>query len=418
MSAAIVDEDALATRLKELSLKKTLSGVEEVQNVHELHLKVKNAGFEAVVERKRYTDISCNVNGKYVCFYDPKMELTCQVSLDNHFDFHNRELLQAYARIDDRVELFIFAAQKTLEHHGRSKEALVNSAIAMIAIHYLQLRSILPQLLHHQSNRVDFGFHTGSTKDIFPKYSNHILPMPAGNPLPNPISNPFEHTDSSNTPEPNAKNRSSNKSQSKNKNRKRTRKGGRGSPIRPFDKSTHKASVLSLLSDFLEYATMRCRIWEKQEIASEDSAIYEDYENVESVDLEGKKCNVMFPATAHTCVGTEYSGMVVQDPFVLDRNLTPLYVGWRFKSTCKVFRRAHATVCGFPMGLPDEIVDDDDYEGGDDGADWLDLQCFQRKLDRMMYGDFGDARSGPTLKKMSRHLLYGNLGRYNVDAFL
>ncbi|KAF9079391.1 hypothetical protein BGX23_004210 [Mortierella sp. AD031] len=312
MSAAIVDEDALATRLKELSLKKTLSGVEEVQNVHELHLKVKNAGFEAVVERKRYTDISCNVNGKYVCFYDPKMELTCQVSLDNHFDFHNRELLQAYARIDDRVELFIFAAQKTLEHQGRSKEAL----------------------------------------------------------------------------------------------------------IRPFDKSPHKASVLSLLSDFLEYATMRCRIWEKQEIASEDSAIYEDYENVESVDLEGKKCNVMFPATAHTCVGTEYSGMVVQDPFVLDRNLTPLYVGWRFKSTCKVFRRAHATVCGFPMGLPDEIVDDDDYEGGDDGADWLDLQCFQRKLDRMMYGDFGDARSGPTLKKMSRHLLYGNLGRYNVDAFL
>ncbi|KAG0251985.1 hypothetical protein BGZ95_006738, partial [Linnemannia exigua] len=140
----------------------------------ELLVKLKSAGYKYIHLHDRYSDELCQRGDEYVGFYDPKSELTCQITLVGPTDTCHggtdlRDMMQAYADIDSRVELFIFAVQRILDKHGRSRQVLSNLAVTMIAIHYLQFKSILPQLLSHQDKRANFEFYSGPVEKMLPE---------------------------------------------------------------------------------------------------------------------------------------------------------------------------------------------------------------------------------------------------------
>ncbi|KAF9078967.1 hypothetical protein BGX23_005568, partial [Mortierella sp. AD031] len=57
---------------------------------------LESAGYESIRLQDRYTDTPCDINPEYVCFYDPKTTLTCQITLDHPIGVRVRDLLNAY----------------------------------------------------------------------------------------------------------------------------------------------------------------------------------------------------------------------------------------------------------------------------------------------------------------------------------
>ena len=120
--------------------------------MNELANHLKRAGFKSVELMYRYTDTTCEINVPYICFYDPRNDLGCQVSFKQ---FHPlgiplQKLIQAYVDLDGRVEGLVYAAQQILSEHGGCKRFLSNYAITLMVIAYLQDKNILPRLQHHQ----------------------------------------------------------------------------------------------------------------------------------------------------------------------------------------------------------------------------------------------------------------------------
>ncbi|KAF9137929.1 hypothetical protein BGX30_009768 [Mortierella sp. GBA39] len=365
-------DEELVERLMRMTIgKQPPSGQERVRDIHALATTIKNAGFRSVVAVKRYVDVSCNLNPHYVCFYDPRTQLTCQVTLYSPSDLSTRSLLQAYAEIDTRVEPFVFAVQRTLDNHGRSHEALGNFAVAMIAIHFLQTKGILPKLLHQQGRRVDFGFFTGKADNALPKNPSQDSAGYAAD------RNPATTSSAQAKPKANTRVRHGRKKQQPPQSIRTassvggsTAAGGttlRGTAsgqtatssgaraiscaydtelvkVRPFDKSVSRKSVTDLVVSFFTYTAEKFQDWEDRLVPGD---LVPDYMFVGAIDHEGKQCSMFMPGTAVICLPQKFSGLVVQDPFVLDRNLAWLCTGWRFMNTSKAFQRAQATVsCG------------------------------------------------------------------------
>ena len=362
-------QEELVERLMKLTIgKQPPSGEERVRDIHALATTIKNAGFRSVVAVKRYIDVTCNLNPHYVCFYDPKTQLTCQATLYNPSDLNTRNLLQTYAEIDTRVEPFIFAVQRTLDNHGRSHEALGNFAVAMIAIHFLQTKGIIPKLLHQQGRRIDFGFFTGKPDNALPKNpSQDSAGYAVGR-------NPAATSSAQAKPKAHIKVRHGRRKQQPSQSGRTassvggsTAAGGttfRGTTrgqtatssdvraiscaydtelakIRPFDKSVIQKSVTDLVVNFFIYTAEKFQDWEDRLVPGD---LASDLDFVGAIDHEGKRCSMFMPGTAVTYLPQKFSGLVVQDPFVLDRNLAWLCTGWRFMNTSKAFQRARATV--------------------------------------------------------------------------
>ncbi|KAF9129131.1 hypothetical protein BGW39_004438 [Mortierella sp. 14UC] len=424
-------DNDLAERVNRMSMEQLPpSGEERVRAIHKMATTVKDAGFELVLLRKRYFDITCKINPHYVCFYDPKTELTCQITLYNPFDIHKRELLRTYASIDNRVEPFVFAVQRTLDNHGRSHEALSNYAAAMIAIHFLQHKSILPKLMHHQGQRIDFGFHTGKAADALPKtldtafgtreisaivqpelstnktrrgrggnrnqggpgravsdgreassvdtlIDNAVTLRPEVRPASGAKHATLLRTTTSFHPEFLAVSHHYDKNLAKN---------------RPFDRTRAKKPVVDLLVEFFEYTASKFKSWERYLPTVEDMAA-NNYDIVGSVDHQGKKCSMYMPGTARTFTSENFSGLVVQDPFVLDRNIAWLCTGWRFKSTSQVFQRARdSTSCNHKDKTHQELMlikEESEKEG------MIDTKVFDA------WDSFGEAVAGSSLKNVA-----------------
>ncbi|KAF9366317.1 hypothetical protein BGX34_004242 [Mortierella sp. NVP85] len=120
--------------------------------MNELANHLKRAGFKSVELMYRYTDTTCEINVPYVCFYDPRNDLSCQVSFKqlHPLGIPLQKLIQAYVDLDGRVEGLVYAAQQILSEHGSCRRFLSNYAITLMVIAYLQDKNILPRLQHHQ----------------------------------------------------------------------------------------------------------------------------------------------------------------------------------------------------------------------------------------------------------------------------
>ncbi|KAG0271324.1 hypothetical protein BGZ95_000877 [Linnemannia exigua] len=381
-------DSELVERLERLTVEKSPpSGEERVQAIHALAAIIKNAGFKSVVARKRYSDVSCSLNSYYVCFYDPRTQLTCQLTLYNPAGLKTRNLLQAYADIDNRVKPFMFAVQRTLDNHGRSHEALGNFAVAMIGIHYLQTKGVLPKLLHRQGRRVEFGFHTGRPENVLPKNltSQNYTGLGQAGRKPSASTHTAQSKNNRNIHRPLRGRKTLPQQQQQgsgdffssvydrvgsvptggvrcttapesNVPKGNTRDQTEPSPdvrtvpceydtilakVRPFDKSVLRKSVTDLVVDFFRYTSDKFEEWEDLLIPSDGATTY-NY--IGAIDQEGKRCSMFMPGSAQTYLPDRFSGLVVQDPFILDRNLAWLCTGWRFRNTGRAFRHAFDSI--------------------------------------------------------------------------
>jgi hypothetical protein len=447
-SRSTTDEE-LVERLWTLTIRRQpSSGEERVRDIHQLATTVKNAGFKAVVATKRYVDVSCNLNPHYVCFYDPRTQLTCQITLYNPSDINVRTLFQTYADIDTRVEPFVFAVQRTLDNHGRSHEALGNFAVAMIAIHYLQIKGILPKLLHRQGRRVEFGFFSGRAENALPNILSEDSTGQTGS-----RSSTASDSASATQPKPKANvkvRHGRRKPQSQQGSQTASPKGGRGgsaaagcptsrdttrgqttassgvrsiscvydtdlAKIRPFDKSVIRKSVTDLVVNFFTYTAEKFLDWEDRLVPGDQMP---DYDFVGAIDHEGRRCSMFMPGTAVTYLPEKFSGLVVQDPFVPDRNLAWLCTGWRFMNTSKAFQRAQASIscshtgAGINQALIDELFDEEaeieeelefEFETGVPG-----FVINNRVLDA--WDDFGDSVTSPRrLRDVAEKMIAGSI---------
>ncbi|KAF9156512.1 hypothetical protein BG015_004724 [Linnemannia schmuckeri] len=419
---------------------------ERVRAIREMATTIKNAGFESVLLRKRYFDITCKVNPHYICFCGPKTELTCQVTLYNPFDIHTHELLQTYATIDSRVEPFDFAVQKTLYNHSRSREASSNYTTAVIAIHFLQHKLIFPKLLHHQGKRVDFGFHTGKAVNVLlrtPETSMPTRDIVAIVPL------------QSATQANNTNRRGRNGSQCRGGSDRDTGYGREVSSVgalinpatapqptitsaseasyateikskttlhpnhlaisfrydknlarkRPYDESRSKQSVINLLVDVFEYTVSKFKSWERY-LPSEEDLPEDTFSIVGLIDHRGKKCSMFMPGTAQTFTSKSFCGLVVQDPFVMDRNITWLCTGWCFMSTSKVFQRARDSTCCHHKGKSHQELMLEDLS---EMEEVVNLRLFD------VWDSFGEAVVGQSLKNVAELLIAINFAVEEIN---
>lgn len=120
---------------------------EPLMTTQELVSLLESAGYELIQVQNRYSDTSCDINPKYVCFTDSTSGLTCQVTLDNPIGLHLRDIMHAYRDYDKYVEEFISGLQLALDRHGRSQVHLSNYAIALIAIEFLVTNGFLHKIV-------------------------------------------------------------------------------------------------------------------------------------------------------------------------------------------------------------------------------------------------------------------------------
>ncbi|KAF9900223.1 hypothetical protein EC991_007774 [Linnemannia zychae] len=311
----------------------------------ELLDKLTDAGYQSVHLDGRYSDELCQREDEYIGFCDPRSKLTCQITLADPTDncrggVDLRNMMLAYSNIDNRVEPFIHSVQMILDKHGRSHKILSNLAVSMIAIHYLQRRSIIPQLLSHQDHRANFEFYSGPVDQMLPEDKTVISDerMLAEWPKDAP---PMAET---------LRAELSKKRYGRSGNRAAITKkkgiytltlqelweaitGHRMSlsdydkelaKIRPFDQSPSPLSLGRLLIDFFMSSAVDFKQWETSITLPDDHGW--GFKESQSLEM--------------------FTGLVVQDPFVLQLNLASQCTGWRFMSTSKTFQRADETLSG------------------------------------------------------------------------
>lgn len=92
--------------------------------------------------------------------------------------------------------------------------------------------------------------------------------------------------------------------------------------------------------------------------------------------------------------------LVVQDPFVPERNVTPFCNGWRLRHVCRVFERAYLT-------LVDEVDDyDEDQDVGEEWGHTLELDAFRDVTSR------GTPKGLAQLMRDIHDPIFGQLGRF------
>ncbi|KAG0372627.1 hypothetical protein BGX24_012801 [Mortierella sp. AD032] len=311
-------------------------------------------GYTSVQHLDRYFDPSSEINVDYIFFIDPRLDLTCLITLDHPLGIRVRDLLQDYANIDARVEPLIFGVQQTLDDFGRCRQYLSNYAVALMVVAFLQTEKVLPLLQRHlmqtappsQSSLAATKF-SGRSRKVHQKTPPVIT-----------------------------------KSHIRNKKRKdkkrlhreqafldatvqiKTVSGGTRlvdcgydkvlAHTRPFDNRTTRESVAELLVVFMEYfgfchKSTQCEISVISGCTTHPVAIQEDTvpESKSSLGTVPEKDPVK------PC-------LVVRDPFVTDRNVTWLCSQWRLSHCESIFMRATMFLEGCGVDSDNDNDDDED----------------------------------------------------------
>jgi hypothetical protein len=291
----------------------------------------------------------------------------------------------------------------------------------MIAIHYLQFKSILPQLLSHQDSRVNFEFYSGPVDKMLPEDKTIISDerMLAEWPKDAP---PMAETLRAEL----------NKTKYRRRGSRATISKKRGiytltlqelweavtgyrmfltdydkelAKIRHFDPSPSPLPLGRLLIDFFKFTADNFKKWETLIPAH-----------------ESPRRNFRESDSSNT-----FTGLVVQDPFVLELNLASQCTGWRFMSISKAFQGADKTLSG--VYRHQEKIRDGDGGDGEDGEEgcyeeasssnsivsvgtedysddgWLSAE---KEDIRYEYSDgFHDVHSGSTIEGIASCLLFG-----------
>ncbi|KAH7050539.1 hypothetical protein BKA57DRAFT_534818 [Linnemannia elongata] len=369
------------------------------------------AGYENIEVSRRYFEGKSGTNPSSVCFLDPTSNLTCQVSFDHSAGTSVRKLLQAYAGIDERVEPFVFIVQETLTRYGRTRETLSNLAVAMIALSYLQKEKILPNLLKHQGPRVDFDFYSGPVEgrlaleeEMVRGIESRVMVAVTGGSKRKKRRSRSRSKRSKSSPSAAQTTRAPVALRSEEDldlRRLAISFLGRRivsydfdeemAKIKSFDKSPTKKSPFRLVVDFFDYAAKKFKDWD----------------------------DLLPPPTEPLDMATEtkdrkkiFSGLIVQDPFVLDRNLATLTTGWRFKSISDVFQRISAVLSNLPMHSIDggKPADGLHEMSADDEATEEHYKQNENSMDPLMsflnvHDEYGDAVAGPSIEELAKVIL-------------
>ncbi|KAF9537818.1 hypothetical protein EC957_007647 [Mortierella hygrophila] len=382
------------------------------------------AGYETIEISRRYFEGKSATNPSSVCFLDPKSNLTCQVSFDHSAGTSIRKLFQAYASIDERVEPFVFIVQETLTRYGRTQETLSNLAVAMIAISYLQKERILPNLLKHQGRRVDFDFYSGPVEGRLPLEEEMVRGM----------DNRGVVAVTGGSKKKKRRGRSRSKKSKPSTSSSPTTQAARTpgtvqseedlvfkrlteptpgcriacydfdeemAKIKSFDKSPTKKSPFRLVIDFFDYAAKKFKDW--------DDLLPPPAEPFAM--MNGAKDRNEF-----------FSGLIVQDPFVLDRNLATLTTGWRFKSISDVFQRISAALSNLSASAINgsEGADELGEVSVDEAAAEEHCRQSERNMDQLMsflnvYDEYGDAVAGQSTEELAKVILLAYAYRLGPD---
>ncbi|KAF9431191.1 hypothetical protein BGZ76_000515 [Entomortierella beljakovae] len=121
-----------------------------VVTMPELINSLKLAGHRSVQIVSQYSDTSCDINASYARFYDKRSGRSCQITLENPLAVPLRDLIQAYASIDDRLEKLVYGLQQVTLEYGRCEMFLGNYAITLMAIAFMQKKKLLPKLQYRE----------------------------------------------------------------------------------------------------------------------------------------------------------------------------------------------------------------------------------------------------------------------------
>ncbi|KAF9997472.1 hypothetical protein BGZ80_000268 [Entomortierella chlamydospora] len=421
---------SLPDTLRSSALKPGDKEAASVMTMSELSSILNMAGFKSVQHSYRYTDNSCEMNVPYTSFYDHRSELTCQITLNHPLGVPLRNLIQAYADIDDRLEGLVYAIQQILTEHGRCYKFLSNYAIALMAIAYLQEEEILPKLQHH------------SVKDTALDCSNQSALQDQQKPGQSKQQKP-SHQHSQYKPVTPAMSKNQKRANARQNRRIRnmasivnssvsgsavdtvqvqTPSGATRNIDCRFDKVMAKdrsfgkqndSSVGDLMMGFLSYFVLEHEFRSDHEVSVTEGSLGHqstpgDGTNATSRGLSinvgtGNATNVMSaklpngpengskpeqsaprseskpsstPKTAGNASAAATAnpkqknnhlcGLFVRDPFVTDRNTTKLCTGWKFKATRECFDKAFETLNGLDDG---SLLDDfEAYMDSDDDS--------------------------------------------------
>lgn len=372
------------------------------------------AGYETIEISRRYFEGESGTNPLSVCFLDPKSNLTCQVTFDHSAGTSLCKLFQAYTGIDERVEPFVFIVQETLSRYGRTGETLSNLAVAMIAISYLQKVRILPNLLKHQGRRVDFDFYSGPVEGRLPSQEemvrgidNRAMVAVAGGPKRkkrrarsrSKKSKPLRSSPST-TQAARAPDTLRFEEDLVIKQWTESSLGCRIScydfdeemaKVKSFDKSLTKKSPFRLVVDFFDYAAKKFKDWD---------------------DLLPLPAEPLTTTNGANDPNKFFSGLIVQDPFALDRNLATLTTGWRFKSISDVFQRISAVLSNLPTCAIDgrECADELGEMSADEAATEEHYNQSERSIDQLMsflnvHDEYGDVVAGSSIEELAKVIL-------------
>ncbi|KAF9338633.1 hypothetical protein BGZ91_008336 [Linnemannia elongata] len=342
------------------------------------------AGYKSIQQLDRYFDPSSEINVDYLSFFDPRSDLTCQITLDHPLGIHVRDLLQDYTHIDTRVEPLIFVVQQTLDDFGRCRQYLSNYSIALMTIAFLQTKNILPLLQRHVVQTSPSASSSQST--ALRVASPSIASKSASSCQPNDErKSGLPEFDEANHPRKGQQEHrpAARKSQIKNHKRKdkkrihreknspaatiqvKTTSGGTRlvdcrydktlAHTRPYDSKATRETVAELLVDFMDYfgfshGSTECEI---SIISGSTTSPVSS-----TVSASGSQ-------PVQDRVSKDVSScLVVRDPFVTDRNVTWLCSRWRLSHCESMFMRAFMFLEGAGVESEDEF--DDDSDEGDD----------------------------------------------------
>jgi hypothetical protein len=171
--------------------------------------------------------------------------------------------------------------------------------------------------------------------------------------------------------------------------------------IKSFDKSLTKKSPFRLVVDFFDYAAKKFKDWDD-----------------------------LLPPPAEPFAATNgakdwskfFSGLIVQDPFALDRNLATLTTGWRFRSTSDVFQRISAVLSNLLMRAIDggEGADEPGEMNTDEAATEEHCKQSERNVDQLMsfldvHDEYGDVVAGPSIEEIGKVILLAYAYRLGPD---
>ncbi|KAF9956170.1 hypothetical protein BGZ65_002925 [Modicella reniformis] len=134
----------------------------------------------AVLKRRGYRNVVPIPNAKVpiVTFKDPRMNILCDMSINESVAIENSRLIKTYGAIDNRVRIIWFSLKQIAKRYGilSAKKGFLSSyALTLMLITYLQTVTppILPDLQQQTTNRMVDRVINGHNCSFDRNWSNH-----------------------------------------------------------------------------------------------------------------------------------------------------------------------------------------------------------------------------------------------------